>query len=186
MKKKFCSFIVTNGRQPVRNKAFDTLSKYKYIESAGKYKNNVGNVLPPKGPSMEIAKVEFLKQYKFCMTYENIIQAGYTTEKFLHAKAAGCIPIYWGDPKVEHDFDINGCIDARNFTTEEELIGAVREVDTNDQLYRQKFMTPLLDDIRRDRARATLAECGKRLWALVLDQSEISSIPMYIGETSGA
>lgn len=185
-KNKFCSFIVTNGKQPVRNRAFETLSNYKYIESAGKYKNNVGNILPPKGESMEIGKVEYLKQFKFCIAYENIIQEGYTTEKFLHAKAAGCIPIYWGDPKLEHDFDINGCIDARNFTTDEELIDAVREIDTNDELYHQKFMVPLLDETRLGRARATLAECGKRLWSLVLSEDEVSTIPRQIGETSGS
>jgi len=184
MKNKFCSFIVTNGNQPVRNNAFDALSTYKFIESAGKFKNNIGGKLLPRGTGSELAKVEFLKQYKFSITYENTSQAGYVTEKFLHAKAAGCIPIYWGDPNVENDFDINGCIDARGFKTHEELIEAVREVDTNDELYRQKFMTPLLDDIRRDRARATLAECGKRLWSLVIDKDELSTIPSHIGEIS--
>jgi alpha(1,3/1,4) fucosyltransferase len=29
---------------------------------------------------------------------------GYVTEKLFHAKAAGCVPIYWGAPDVELDF----------------------------------------------------------------------------------
>jgi hypothetical protein len=117
-KKKFCAFVVTNPRQPMRNAAFQWLHEgYKPVDSAGRLFNNVGNVIAAGlgGGGGELKKHEFLKDYKFCLAYENEASDGYTTEKWLHAKAAGCIPIYWGDPKVERDFQISGFIDARKF-----------------------------------------------------------------------
>jgi hypothetical protein len=166
-KKKFCIFIVSNGGQKARNDAFDWLSSYKKVDSAGQHKNNMGDVLPKGSGGFEMAKFKLLQDYKFSLTYENIVQNGYTTEKILHAKAAGCIPIYWGDPLVEEDFDINGCIDARDIKTRDELIRVVRNVDTNDHIYRQKYMTPLLDKERLQKAYEHMKEFTKRVMKLV-------------------
>ena len=166
-KKKFCIFIVSNGGKKERNDAFEWLSSYKKVDSAGQYKNNMGDVLPKGSGGFEIAKFKLLKDYKFALTYENTLQEGYTTEKFLHAKAAGCIPIYWGDPLVQEDFDINGCIDARGITTRDELIRVVRNVDMNDHIYRKKYMTPLLDKARFNKAYACMEEFTKRVLKLV-------------------
>jgi|688.fasta_scaffold183057_2 hypothetical protein len=166
-KKKFCIFIVSNSGQKARNDAFDWLSTYKKVDSAGQYKNNMGDVLPKGSGGFEIAKFNLLKDYKFSLTYENVVQNGYTTEKILHAKAAGCIPIYWGDPLVEEDFDINGCINARGIRTHDELIRVVRNVDTNDHIYRTKYMTPLLDKTRLEKAYASMKEFTTRVLKLV-------------------
>ena len=185
-KKKFCAFVVTNPRQPMRNNAFHWLSEYKKVDSAGRLFNNVGDEIFAGlgGGGGELKKLEFLKSYKFCLTFENETSVGYTTEKMLHAKAAGCIPIYWGDPKVERDFDTAGFIDARKISSGSELIELVKEVDSDDELWKQKFRVPALDEYRRDIVRRTLSECAKRMWRLGgLSEEEIKVIPRFLGDT---
>ena len=189
-KKKFCAFVVTNPRQEMRNNAFKWLSTYKRVDSAGRLFNNVGEDIFAGlgGGGGELKKHEFLKEYKFCLAYENESSSGYTTEKWLHAKAAGTIPIYWGDPKVERDLDMDGCIDAREARTPSELISLVKEVDANASEWLKRFSRPALDEVRRDLVRRTLSECAKRIWIASgkASASEIDAIPRFLGHTEGS
>jgi GR25 family glycosyltransferase involved in LPS biosynthesis len=183
-KQKFCSFVVTNPCQPMRNSAFQWLTQYKHIDSGGRLFNNIGDRIFAGlgGGGGELKKLEFFKDYKFALTYENASEAGYTTEKMLHAKAAGCIPIYWGDPKVERDFDPAGFIDAREALTSSQLIDLVKEVDTNKTLWLKKFAVPALDEVRRDLVRRTLSECARRFLSYVgISEENLAKIPKFLG-----
>ena len=144
---KFCAFIVSNPCQPVRNRAFRTLCSYKEVDSAGKLYNTLGSDLFAGlgGGGGEAKKVEFLRGYKFCIAYENSASPGYVTEKLFHAKAAGCVPIYWGAPDVELDFNMEGVIDARG-KSDDEIIAEVRRVDEDDELWLKMANTPLIRD----------------------------------------
>lgn len=187
---KFCAFVVTNPCNPLRNNAFTWLSQYKRVDSAGRLFNNIGDAIFAGlgGGGGELKKHEFLKQYKFCLAYENASSQGYTTEKLLHAKAAGCIPIYWGDPKVERDFDPKGFIDARSITSPTDLIEAVRKIDENPELYERMYKTPALDEYKRDLVRRTLGQIGYLLLKAGLPQLGIKQeqIPRFLGATSSA
>ena len=188
-KKKFCAFVVTNPCNPVRNSSFHWLSKYKQVDSAGRLFNNVGDVIfaGRGGGGGELKKFEFLRDYKFCLAYENSSCQGYTTEKFLHAKAAGCIPIYWGDPKVDRDFDTKGFINAQGFTRPEELIDAVSKMDTDQDAWLKAYSVPALDETRRDLVRRTLSECARRILRLGLGPDvNLDGIPRFLGATSDA
>jgi len=188
-KAKFCAFVVTNPRQPARNAAFHWLSQYKPVDSAGRLFNNVGSDIFAGlgGGGGELIKHEFLKAYKFCLAYENERSDGYMTEKWLHAKAAGCIPIYWGDPKADRDFDMDSCIDARGAATPGELIELVRAVDTNDAEWMRRFSKPALDDVRRDLVRRTLSECARRILAASgMSDDTLDKIPRFLGYTCDA
>ena len=145
MRSKFCAFIVSNPCQPIRNRAFRTICGYKEVDSAGKLYNTVGSEIFAGlgGGGGEAKKVDFLRSYKFCIAYENASSPGYVTEKLFHAKAAGCVPIYWGAPDVELDFNMEGVIDARG-KTDEELITKIREVDEDDALWIKMANTPLI------------------------------------------
>jgi len=182
---KFCAFVVTNPRQAVRNSAFHWLSQYKKVDSAGRLFNNVGADIFAGlgGGGGELRKLEFLKDYKFCLTYENESAPGYTTEKWLHAKAAGAVPIYWGDPKFEREFDIAGCIDAREVVTPQQLIELVARVDCDEALYRSMRSKPALDDVRRDLVRRTLSECAQRIWSIA-GAADLDKIPRFLGYIS--
>jgi hypothetical protein len=185
-KKKFCAFVVSNPSNPVRNAAFQWLSEYKKVDSAGRLFNNIGEDIFAGlgGGGGELLKHEFLKDYKFCLTYENNAARGYTTEKLLHAKAAGCIPIYWGDEAVERDFSTSGFIDARKFKSPEELIEAVRRVDTDDSEWLKRFSVPALDPYRVAWCQRTMAECARRMFILGGFVSE--SFPVTIGDVAVA
>lgn len=185
-KKKFCAFVATNPNNPVRNTAFHWLSEYKQVDSAGRLFNNVGSEIFASmgGGGGEQKKLEFLKDYKFSITYENSSSSGYCTEKYLHAKAAGCVPIYWGDPTFERDFDPKGCIDARKFRTPEELVAAVEAVDTNDSEWLKRFAVPALDSYKVAWARRTFAELARRIFAAVGYRP--ASFPRFLcGATAG-
>jgi len=56
--------------------------------------NNIGYQIPG-GP---LGKIQFLKQYKFNIAFENASLPGYTTEKVRRGDAARCLPIYWAIP----------------------------------------------------------------------------------------
>ena len=183
-KKKFCAFVVSNPRNPVRNAAFHWLTSYKHVDSAGAVFNNMGPILAagPGGGGGELKKFEFLKDYKFCITYENTSSPGYVTEKLLHAKAAGCIPIYWGDPKVNRDFNPAGFIDARDCKTPEDLIEEVSRVDNDDELWKKMAAQPALDSYKLDWTRRTLSQCAKRLLTLAL-KKEVT-VPKFLGAST--
>ena len=181
-KKKFCSFIVSNPNNLLRNAAYLWLNEYKPIDSAGRVYNTMGPCISAGagGGGGELKKFEFLKDYKFSLTYENNSARGYTTEKYLHAKAAGCIPIYWGDPAFERDFSTAGCIDARNVKSPEELIDLVRQVDENDAEWHKRFSVPALDSYRVAWVQRTMAEFARRIFGL--GGFKPNSFPTVIGD----
>ena len=184
---RFCAFVVTNPCNPVRNNAFHWLNQYKKVDSAGRLYNTVGDEIFAGlgGGGGELKKHNFLKKYKFCLAYENASSQGYTTEKLLHAKAAGCIPIYWGDPKVERDFDTKGFIDARRFTTPEELIEAVRRIDESPELYEAMRAIPPVDEYKRDIVRRTFSQISLMMLKVALPERNLTqnSIPRFLGST---
>ena len=183
-KTKFCAFVVTNPMNPMRNNAFHWLSSYKQVDSAGRLFNNVGDVIFAGlgGGGGELKKHEFLMNYKFCLAYENKSDHGYTTEKWLHAKAAGCIPIYWGDPYINREFDANGFINANDISDPESLIALVEKVDSDNDLYKKMMETPALDDYRRDLVRRRFSEIASRMLEKCLGNGEIT-LPKFLGAT---
>ena len=174
-RKKFCAFVVSNPSNPIRNKAFQWLNEYKPIDSAGRLYNNIGDTIFAGlgGGGGELAKLEFLKDYKFCITFENSSSQGYVTEKLLHAKAAGCIPIYWGDPKVERDFDTKGFIDARKIHCKEDLLALVKTIDEDPKKYLEMYEKPALDEYRVLWARRTMSECASRIFTILGSTNEV-------------
>lgn len=134
--KKFCNFIYSNSAaSPERECFFNMLSEYKRVDSGGKYINNIGEPVANK--------YEFQKQYKFSIAFENSSTDGYVTEKILQAFAAGTVPIYWGNPSVEKDFNGRAFINCHNYSTFEDVIKRVIEIDNNDELYYQYLREPI-------------------------------------------
>ena len=70
-----------------------------------------------------IDKIDTLKQYRFCICYENTKnQPGYITEKIFDCFAAGCIPVYWGASNVTKYIPKNCFIAREKFKTFDALI----------------------------------------------------------------
>ena len=161
-RRKFCAFVVTNPKNTIRNEAFHALSKYKKVDSAGRLYNNMGDIILAGlgGGGGELKKHEFLKDYKFCLCYENDISEGYVTEKILHAKAAGCIPIYWGSSDVVTDFDPRGFI---HITDPSELIEKVKEIDTDDEKWLEMVKIPALTSEKLELVKNRLSEMAQKI-----------------------
>lgn len=132
----FCSFVVSNPNNPVRNQAFDALNTYRTVDSGGRYRNNVG------GPVAD--KLAFEKRHKFSLCFENGSHSGYTTEKLVEAFAAQTVPIYWGDPDVARVFNPGAFIDASVFSSPDELVREIARIDGDEALYMQYLREPML------------------------------------------
>ena len=145
-KTDFCSFVVKNGKPPERNKFFDMLTKYKHIDSGGPHKKNIEGELEG-----EVAKIDFLSTRKFNLCFESYSHPGYATEKILHAFLAGTVPIYWGSPTIEADFNQRAFINVHNFKDFEDAIEFIKRVDNDDNIYnfvvnQPKFTQGVLPD----------------------------------------
>ncbi len=140
-KQDFCSFVVSKGNgyvMPEREIFFHKLSKYKKVNSGGRYLNNIG--LPDGVPD----KLEFQKRHKFSIAFENSGHNGYTTEKIVQAFAAQTVPIYFGDSKVTDVFNEKAFINCHDFDSFDKVIEQVKKIDSDDSLYYKIISEPAL------------------------------------------
>lgn len=126
--RKFCCFLTSNPQGAERNSFFQLLSAYKNVDSGGKYLLNIGEPVP------QGEEIDWMSQYKFCIAFENSSYPGYTTEKLTNALAAGTIPIYWGNPVIDRDFDTRAFINCHDFNNLEDVVDRVIEVDQDPRL----------------------------------------------------
>ncbi|MDO7253566.1 glycosyltransferase family 10 domain-containing protein [Helicobacter cappadocius] len=139
-KRKFCNFVYSNNLQadPIRQEFFHQLSKYKQVDSGGRFLNNIGGAIKDK--------LEFQKKYKFSIAFENSTHPGYTTEKILDAFLSKTIPIYWGSSLVGRDFNKDAFIDVNDYDSIDEVIKVIMELDNDDEKYLQKLSLPYLNN----------------------------------------
>lgn len=131
---KFCNMVVTNGNSKKRIEFFHKLSKYKKVDSGGKFLNNIG------GPVQD--KRTFISEYKFTFAFENRIYPGYTTEKIVEPMFCGSMPIYWGNPFISEEFNTQSFINWDDYGNDESVIERIIELDQNDDLYEQVYNQP--------------------------------------------
>jgi hypothetical protein len=144
-KKGFCAFVIGGyNRRKNSNRVvfFEKLSRYKRVDSAGRKFNNIGG----GGPRDPRSKIEFLRQYKFNIAFENRSLAGYTTEKIVDPMVARCLPIYWGDPDIAEHFNPRSFLNRSDFPNDEELIDKIIELDQDDAKYLEYMRQPYFYD----------------------------------------
>lgn len=137
-KTNFCAFIVSNKFSQRRIKFFHKLSKYKKVDSGGAFLNNIGGKVSNK--------IEFLKNYKFAIAFENSSYPGYTTEKVFEPMLVNTIPIYWGNPYVNLDFNSKSFINCHEYGNDDEAIEKIIEIDKNPELYYEMLNQPFLNE----------------------------------------
>jgi hypothetical protein len=149
-KTRFCNFIY-NNHVPFRNHLFKELNKYKHIDSPGKCMNNMPAVSyndtnkSRSADDWEIQKINFIHPYKFSIACENRIKEGYNTDRIIHSYLGGNIPIYYGDPKIENDFNPKCFINLNGCKSYDEAREKIRRIDTDDKLYAKMLNQPLLN-----------------------------------------
>lgn len=149
-KTRFCAFVISNPRCQMRNQIFQSLCKYKKVDSAGRVLNNVGYQAPgalndKQGHGENLEFIRWLSQYKFYICCENQSYPGYHTEKIINAYLANCVPIYWG---AETIFDLHTRDSMVYVTNIVEAIKEVERLDKDDEAYKRKQLAnPFVIDI---------------------------------------
>ncbi|MDL2222602.1 glycosyltransferase family 10 [Bacteroidales bacterium OttesenSCG-928-M11] len=133
LERKFCNFVYSNAQvsDPIRRSFFERLSQYKQVDSGGRYLNNIGYCVDDK--------IQFIADYKFTIAFENSRLSGYTTEKLLDPMRVNSLPIYWGNPRVREDFNIDSFIYVDSDADFDKIIAEIIRLDTDDSAYLEKL-----------------------------------------------
>lgn len=136
-KEGFCAYVMSNttNSAPERTRIFDLLTSYKTVSSGGAWRNNTGGRVDDK--------LAFQSKHKFVIAFENTSFPGYLTEKFSEAVASNAIPIYWGDPDIGEVFNTKAFVNCHDYDSLEEVVDRVKEIDQNDELYKEMISQPL-------------------------------------------
>lgn len=137
---KFCSFIFRN-KVPLREEMFTALDGLQHVDAPGGSMNNM-----PCIGSTPLEKIDFMKNYRFNIAFENSSSRGYTTEKLPEALLAGTIPVYWGDPEVEHDFNPSSFLDLSRYSSVADLAEEIIRIDHDRSVYKQIRNEPVFKD----------------------------------------
>lgn len=166
-KTDFCSYVVSNGvGDEMRTLFFEELSKYKKVNSGGKYKNNIG--MPDGVPN----KLEFQKKHKFSICFENSSHPGYITEKLMEGFAAGTVPIYWGAPNVTDIYNEDAMVVVKGVDDIPRAIEQIKRIDQNDTLYTNMLKQPaLIDKDYLERISHNLDSFLKNIFSMPLDEA---------------
>ena len=141
-KKYFCNFIYSHrSAKGEREEILEILQRYKKVECAGSFLNNMpgGKVV-----SYPDGKVAFLRLCKFTIACESISYPGFTTEKIVHPLFAGSIPIYFGNPRANEEFNPDAVILLQIDSSLDEGIERVIQTDQDDEKYIKMLMSPKL------------------------------------------
>jgi hypothetical protein len=134
-KRKFCNYVVSNGGCRMRNLFIEKLSEYKPLDSGGRWQNNVGGAVRDK--------IAFQNQYKFSIAFENDAYRGehngYTTEKIVESMVAVSMPLYWGNPVVNLEFNTESFVSFYDFGNIDKMIDYIKYLDNNDDAYLAKL-----------------------------------------------
>jgi len=137
--REFC-LLLTSHETPRRVAAFEALSRYRAVTSAGSVRRTVQPPeLEPRDGRWRASKLPYQRNFRFTIAYEHSAAPGYTSEKLVDALLAGTIPIYWGNPRVDEDVHADRFINASDFDDLEDLVEHVRRVDTDEGLANTYF-----------------------------------------------
>ena len=166
-REKFCAFVVSNPICNLRNEIFKTVHEYKHVDSGGALYNNIGGQLSlkyPGGGCGDISKYRFFEQHKFTISFENSQSSGYITEKVLHSKMAGCIPIYWGD---KDDFVPGSIVNVSNISDPCKILDIIKKLEDNPRLCSKIASLPILNEEKKKKALGIISKMSARLSDLV-------------------
>ena len=139
-REKFCGAILNHERNEdhFREKFVYELNKYKIVDLGGEINNTIG--------SNVINDIDFFSSYKFSIAFEKNSGDGYATGHIINSLLAGTIPIYYGDYLIDEYINPNVFILVRNDIDLLDKIEYIKEIDQNDELYKQFLSEDVLID----------------------------------------
>jgi hypothetical protein len=78
-----------------------------------------------------VSKFEVLKNYEFCLCFENMEMNGYITEKIFDCLYAGTVPLYIGAPDILKYIPKDVFVDCRNYSTWTDMWRAVASMSSD-------------------------------------------------------
>lgn len=141
---RFCLFISSNPRCNERNLIYNIVNNAKKVDSGGKVAKNI-EIPNDSRMSRFMMRNRFEMQYRMSICCENKSSSGYCTEKIFMAFLAGSVPIYWGDPTVEIDFNPNAFINL-NGVKIDDIVNKVMEIENNPDKWIKMASTPPLKE----------------------------------------
>jgi GR25 family glycosyltransferase involved in LPS biosynthesis len=174
-RENFCAFVVSNPICNFRNETFKAIDNYKKVNSGGALYNNIGGQLSLKyagGGCGDISKYNFFSNHKFTISFENSQASGYITEKVLHSKMAGCIPIYWGDNQTDSDFVPNSFVNLSNISDPQKVVEIIKLLENNPNVCNHYASTPILDETKKQKALKILENMAIKLINLAIGNKE--------------
>ncbi|MFM7919414.1 MAG: glycosyltransferase family 10 domain-containing protein, partial [Planctomycetaceae bacterium] len=127
--------MYSNEQARERIEFFHRLNARKPVDAGGRVLNNIGGRVSDKRA--------YLARCKFTIAFENESHPGYATEKIIEPLLMGSIPIYWGDPGIEDDFNPDCLINVHKFRSFDEVIERVMEIDQSEALWRRYVTAPI-------------------------------------------
>ena len=149
---RFCSFIVSNPGNFARNGMYQQMSSIKKVHSYGRYMtNDLSLQQANNGRYWRNVKTEFFEKYKhkYAIAFENNSYPYYTTEKLMDAFLAGSMPIYWGDPKVKQDWNVDAFINANKGTNT--AFDIMKKMENDNIFFEEVYQQPIFTDEQKQK-----------------------------------
>ena len=125
----------------IRTEFFLRLNEARPVDSLGRYMNNRGRRLADLHQLREA-----MSEARFNIAFENRISPGYVTEKLVNPLFAGSVPIYWGAPEANTDFNPDAFVNAGEFASFDELVRHVIWLDDNPTAVAEIASAPVFID----------------------------------------
>lgn len=134
----FCTCLMRNWHNcdPHRLEIVDAVEAYRPVTYGGVWRNNIGHAV--------VDKIEFIAGYKFNLALENCVLPGYVTEKLVEPLAARTVPVYWGAPDVDDDFNPEAFVNVADYDTLDSFVSDLKAIDTDTARYMSMLRAPAL------------------------------------------
>lgn len=160
LNRKFCNFVYSNDSRgsavDFRKQFAKRLMEYKQVDCPGRVLNNMpSDSIAPRRGDWRDGKIEFIKDYKFTIAFENCKMPGYSTEKIEDPLLAHSVPIYWGDPEVYRLYNVDSFVYVNGYEDNlEAIIDRIIYLDTHNEEYLNMVKAnPVIGDYQEDIAK---------------------------------
>lgn len=82
------------------------------------------------------------KPYKFSIACENSWYRRYTTEKIITSFLACTVPVYWGNPLVEEEYNPKAFINCHRYSSLKEVVAEIKRIDEDEALWKAMMAEP--------------------------------------------
>ncbi len=176
----FCDFIYRNEwGASERESLFRWMqAQFGGVRSYGSFLNNadiadLGNEEELSSSDWRVQKIAVQQRHRFSLALENASFSGYTSEKLLTSLMAGSIPIYWGNPRVEEEFNAKRFL-VFDGSNHEELSKRIRELVNAPELAVATLHEPVFTEAQKARIDVNALELER--WVSKFFESKVLSL----------